>query len=379
MYIEQIMTRQVDTVSEDMKLSHASHLMHDRERRFMPVVDENNRLLGLLTHSEIIKAEPSAITTLSVGEVNYLMSKLCVANVMQRDPVTCNPHTLVEHAGLMMRQHRISCLPVVSDGHLVGIITGVDIMDFLLDITGCYLKESARIAIHLSDERGTLGHLLDDITALGGYIATVVSPFSRDQQGKRTVILRYTADDPAAMDKALRDKGYEILTEKLPDLSAATVTPVAPAENTIKDPSDPQQIAQWMQQHDRFANLLGIELIEAGDGFARTRLVVRDELLNSVDITQGGVCFTLADYTFALASNANGRVALALNANINYTAATRKGDVLTASARENSSSKNTGVYTVEITNSDDKLVALFNGTVYRRGDSMQDWIARLKQ
>ena len=382
MYIEQIMTRHVDTVTADMKLSHASHLMQQKGRRFMPVVDENNHLLGLLTRSDITRAEPSAITTLSVGEVNYLMSKLRVANVMNKEVISCSPDTLVEQAGLSMRENRISCLPVVDNGELRGIITGVDIMDFLLDITGCKLQQSTRIALSLSDERGTLGHLLDDITALGGYIATVVSPYSRDEQGKRIVILRFTADDPQAIDTALRAKGYQLITEILPDASASApdqdTTASAQAESTteaICEP-EPQQIAEFMQQHDRFAQLLGIELVAVKPGYAQTRLQIRDELLNSVDITHGGAAFGLADYTFALASNSHGKVAVGLNAQINYTAPSRKGDVLTATATEQKLSTRSGLYTIEVRRADNTLVALFNGTVFRRDDSMQQWMQK---
>ena len=380
MYIQQIMTRNVDTVTADMKLSHASHLMQQKGRRFMPVVDDNNHLLGLLTHSDITRAEPSAITTLSVGEVNYLMSRLRVANVMNKEVISCSPDTLVEQAGLSMRENRISCLPVVDNGELCGIITGVDIMDFLLDITGCKLQESTRIALSLSDQRGTLGHLLDDITALGGYIATVVSPYSRDEQGNRIVILRFTADNPQAIDSALRDKGYKLITENLPYEQIIPVTEntldTAQAQHKQDDTPETstQQIAEYMQQNDQFARLLDIELISVKPGYAQTRLKVREELLNSVAITHGGAVFGLADYTFALASNSHGKVAVGLNAQINYTAPSGKDDILTATAIEQKLGTRSGLYSIEIRRDDNTLVALFNGTVFRRDDSMQQWI-----
>lgn len=373
MYIEQIMTRNVDTVTEDMKLSQASHLMQQKGRRFMPVVDENNRLLGLLTRAEIIRAEPSAITTLSVGEVNYLMSKLRVANVMIKDVICCSPDTLVELAGRSMRENKVSCLPVVADGKLQGIITGVDIMDFLLDITGCNLQQSTRIALSLSDKRGSLGHLLDDITELGGYIATVVSPFSHDENDNRTVILRFTADDPQAIDSALRAKGYQLISEVLPVETPQLQPAITQQKNTPQDDPEtgPHQIAGFMQQHDRFSRLLGIEQIAVRPGYAQTRMLVRDDLLNSLEITHGGATFSLADYTFALASNTHGRVAVGLTAQINYTAPSKKGDILTATAVENKLSARTGVYSIEVRRSDNTLVALFSGTVFRRNDSLQ--------
>lgn len=373
MYIEQIMSRNVDCVTAEMKLSHASHLMNEKGREFLPIVDDDNRLQGLLTQKEIDQAEPSAITTLSVGEVNYLMSTLRVANVMLKDVITCSPDTLIEEAGQLMRHKKISSLPVVAAEKLVGIITDADILDFFLDITGCTLKETARIAIHLSDDRGTLGHLLDEITELGAYIATVVSPYSKDTTGKRTVILRFQAEDPKAIDNALRNKGYEIITERMPaDENSASAT--QPSRSNDDALPQPNEIGAWMHKNDRFIHLLGIELVDIQPGFAQVQMEVREDMLNAVDIIQGGATFTLADFAFAAASNSHGTVAVGLNVQINYSTPAFKGELLTATAKEVNLGKKIGLYGVEVTKNDGTLVAYFTGTVFRRDDSLQEWI-----
>ncbi len=217
MYVEQIMTRKVDTATVDMKLSQASQLMHEKERRFLPVVDDAMQLVGLFTHRELAQSEPSSITTLSVGEVNYLTSKITVGQIMQEAPLTCTPNTLVEEAGHMMRQKKIGCLPVLDGQRLVGVITEDDILDFLLDITGCGLHDTTRLALHLPDVKGALGTLLDQINDRGGYIATVVSPMTRDKTGMRMVIVRFRAEDPRRIDDQLRELGYDLITEELPD------------------------------------------------------------------------------------------------------------------------------------------------------------------
>lgn len=216
MYVKQIMADTVDTVTPETRLSHAAQLMREKGRRFLPVVDAQGMLQGLFGQRELAAAEPSTVTSLSVGEINYLSSKLTVGQLMQHDPVCCSRETLVEDAGHMIRTHKVGALPVVDGKRLVGIVTEGAILDFLLDITGCHLHDSARIAVHLPDEAGALGNFLNQVTALNGYIATVVSPLSIDESGKRVVILRYRADNPAALDQQLRAKGYELLTEELP-------------------------------------------------------------------------------------------------------------------------------------------------------------------
>ena len=216
MYVEQIMSRPVDTITTDLKLSQVAHLMREKGRRFLPVVDGTGRLLGLLSHREVEKAEPSAITTLSVGEVNYLMAKVKVEQVMRREVITCGPGTLVEVAGQLMRDRGIGCLPVVDgEGRLLGIVTDDDILDFFLAITGCGLEDTTRIAVHLPDRAGELAKFLAAINGQGGYIATVVSPVAPDATGMRIVIVRFRAPDPVALDQHLRGLGYDLYTEEL--------------------------------------------------------------------------------------------------------------------------------------------------------------------
>jgi len=194
-----------------------AHLMREKGRRFLPVVAADGRLVGLLSHRELERAEPSAITTLSVGEVNYLLAKIRVEQVMRREVITCGPGTLVEVAGQLMRDRGIGCLPVVDERRrLLGIVTDDDILDFFLAITGCGLEDTTRIAVHLPDRAGELARFLAAINSQGGYIATVVSPVAPDETGMRIVIARYRATDPAAIDRHLRALGIDIFSEESP-------------------------------------------------------------------------------------------------------------------------------------------------------------------
>lgn len=216
MYVEQIMTRDVDSATVDMKISQASHLMKQHNRRYLPVVDRDNRLIGMFGRQHLLQAEPSAITTLSVGEVNYLTSKVTVGQLMDKKPFSCTRRTLIETAGQIIRENKIGCLPVVEDGRVVGVVSETDILDFFLDITGSTLSETTRIAVKLPNKMRELANFLNRISDGGGYISSVVSPTSESSKEKRTVIVRYIADDPDQLDSHLRELGYEILSEDLP-------------------------------------------------------------------------------------------------------------------------------------------------------------------
>lgn len=216
MYISDIMSTRLDTVTADTKLSHAAKLMREKQRRYLPVVDDEMHLVGLFGHKELASAEPSAITTLSVGEVNYLTSKITIGQLMIKRPLTCSPDTLVEEAGYMIRQHKVGCLPVLDDERLVGVVSETDILDFFLDITGCGLTDTTRIAVLLPDQTGELGKLLNAINEFGGYIATIVSPVERDEQGRRTVIIRHRSVHPVTLDQHLQELGYELVVGQMP-------------------------------------------------------------------------------------------------------------------------------------------------------------------
>jgi acyl-CoA thioesterase len=119
---------------------------------------------------------------------------------------------------------------------------------------------------------------------------------------------------------------------------------------------------------DRFAASSGVELLELRPGYAKSQLTVEDRHLNGVDIVQGGAIFTLADFTFAVACNCGGYVAVSINAQMSYMKATRSG-TLTAEAVEISRSRRISTCTVRVTNEVDELVALFTGTAYIKDEA----------
>jgi acyl-CoA thioesterase len=116
---------------------------------------------------------------------------------------------------------------------------------------------------------------------------------------------------------------------------------------------------------DKFARYNGIELLEAADGHAKTRMAVTENHLNGLGIVHGGAIFTLADFTFAAASNSRGIIAVAINANISYVKSSTSG-VLYAEAKETSLNHKLGTYTVDVTNEAGELLAIFQGMVYRK-------------
>jgi len=116
-------------------------------------------------------------------------------------------------------------------------------------------------------------------------------------------------------------------------------------------------------KNDQFAAYLGIEIVEVDDDYAVVKMKITDDHLNGVNTVQGGVIFTLADFAFAVASNAKGLVTVGINANISYFKPPN-GKLLMAEAKKISSSKKLCNYSVDIFDENKNLIARFNATGY---------------
>ncbi|MBT9598287.1 MAG: hydroxyphenylacetyl-CoA thioesterase PaaI [Vitreoscilla sp.] len=131
---------------------------------------------------------------------------------------------------------------------------------------------------------------------------------------------------------------------------------------------DPQRVAEAvrdaMWRDDRASKMLGMQVLAIGPGTATLQMTVRDDMLNGHDICHGGLVTTLADSAFAFACNAYNEVTVASGFDVNLVAAARKGDVLTAQAREVSKAGRTGVYDIDVSNQRGEKVAAFRGRSY---------------
>ena len=122
-------------------------------------------------------------------------------------------------------------------------------------------------------------------------------------------------------------------------------------------------------KNDRFADHIGIELLEVSEGRAKAKMEIQEHHLNGVNIAHGGAIFSLADLAFAVASNSHRTIALGINASISYLKAAT-GGTLIAEAKEVSLNPKLATYEVRVTDENNDLIAIFLGTVYRKKDKI---------
>jgi acyl-CoA thioesterase len=127
-------------------------------------------------------------------------------------------------------------------------------------------------------------------------------------------------------------------------------------------------VARFVER-DRLAGHLGIEFLEHAGGMARGRMTIQDHHLNSAGTVHGGALFALADAVFGAASNSHGTLSLAISASISYFTAVRTG-TLWAEAEEVALNPKLGTWLVHIRDEGGAEIALFQGTVYRKKESL---------
>ncbi|HRV96091.1 MAG TPA: CBS domain-containing protein [Anaerolineae bacterium] len=132
-YVKDWMSRDVITITPDVTLPEAHQLMTENDIRRLPVV-KDGRLVGIVTLGDVREAEPSGATSLSIWELNYVISRLTVEKIMTPEPRVIVQDATIREASKMMLDYKISGLPVVDDdGRLVGIITESDIFRMVVE------------------------------------------------------------------------------------------------------------------------------------------------------------------------------------------------------------------------------------------------------
>ena len=207
MLVKERMTENPWTVDETTPLLEAGEIMRKNKICRLAVLREG-KLIGIITHDDLLKASPSAATTLSIWELNYVLSKIMVKDAMTKAPVTVKPETTLEEAAMLMRSKDVGALPVLADDKLVGIITESDIFDAFLDLMG--LQEvGTRVAIDLENRTGVLAEITDLIKAEGMNIVSMALFHRNLKSGE--LVLRLDSPKTEGFVKKLQDKGYKVL------------------------------------------------------------------------------------------------------------------------------------------------------------------------
>lgn len=173
MTVRDFMTEKLITVTPQTPIFDAIDLMKKHDIHRLPVM-EDHKLVGLITQGVIQESMPSKATSLSVFELNYLINKTKVGDVMLTDVTTIEADALLEDAIKVMRTKSIGVLPVMEKNQLVGIITNNDIFDAFLNISG-YENGGVRVTLKITKEHhGILAVIAKELADAQMNIETIV-------------------------------------------------------------------------------------------------------------------------------------------------------------------------------------------------------------
>jgi acetoin utilization protein AcuB len=169
MLVGKRMMRNPLTLQPDVPIHDALAVMRREKVRWVPVVDKKGKLVGVVTHNDLMQASPSPATSLTMWEVSYLLSKVTLQEVMKKDVVTATEDMPLEDAARIMVDRQISCLPVMRGDALVGLITESDIFKVFLELLSAREK-GVRMTVFAPYFKGSLAQITSAITKAGGMI-----------------------------------------------------------------------------------------------------------------------------------------------------------------------------------------------------------------
>lgn len=205
MLVRDWMTPDPETVTAATPVMEAMQRLREGGYRRLPVV-KDGKLVGIVTDRDLKEATPSKATTLSVYELNYLLSKLTIKDVMTAPVMTIGPDDPIEEAALMMETHRVSGLPVIERGRIVGMLTITDLLRAFVRFLG--LREGGvRVTVDLPDEPGVLARAAEAAPP-SNVVAVVTSGVIEGH--RRRLVLRVAGEGADGFAERLRAKGIEV-------------------------------------------------------------------------------------------------------------------------------------------------------------------------
>jgi acetoin utilization protein AcuB len=177
MLVIERMSRPPITINGEATVEEALAILADRKQRHLPVVDADENLVGIVSEKDLLRAKCDD----------------AVEKMMTQDVITVTEYTALEDAARIMADHKISSLPVMRDGRLVGIITETDLFQIFLELLGAR-EAGVRLTMLVPEEKGILASLTREIAQMGGNIVAL-STFRGEDPTNRMVTAK-VADAP---------------------------------------------------------------------------------------------------------------------------------------------------------------------------------------
>jgi acetoin utilization protein AcuB len=214
MLVGERMSHPVVTIPPTTPITDALKLMRQEKIRRMPVI-KDGKLVGIVSDKDLLNASPSSATSLSIWEMNYLLSKITVGDVMTKDVLTVSPDATLEEAARIMADNKIGGLPVTRDDKVVGIITETDIFKLFLELMGAR-EPGVRVVALVQEKRGELAKLTQSIAEIGGNFVAF-GQFAGEDTSNREITFKVSGVSEDQVREAVQP-----FVEKIKDIRTCT-------------------------------------------------------------------------------------------------------------------------------------------------------------
>lgn len=215
MIVEKIMRKNVYTLKPTNTVKDALKIMHEQRIRHIPILDDNENIIGLVTEHDVKNVLPANIKE----SIDLKFSEIPIEEIMVKDPIIGHPLDLVEEVALTFYETKIGCLPIVSGGKLVGIVTTTDLLYSYIELTGAN-QPSSKLEIRVHDKPGELSIITEVFKKHKANVLSLYIYPDPEIEDCRILSIRARILNPLTIIEDLRKEGFTVLWPNLPGVSS---------------------------------------------------------------------------------------------------------------------------------------------------------------
>ncbi|QFF99725.1 CBS domain-containing protein [Psychrobacillus glaciei] len=214
MIVEDIMNTSVPTLTPSHTINDALLLLKEKRIRHLPIINEQREVIGVVTDRDLKEATPSSLLSIQNPEIY----ELPLEEIMTKNPITGHPLDFVEETATIFYDNRIGCLPIVSKGKLVGMITESDLLYKFIELTGAH-QPGSQIEVRVPNQPGILFEVSKIFYEQKMNVLSVLVYPDKVRSDYKILVLRVKTMNPLQLIEAIRAEGFEVLWPNHPGMN----------------------------------------------------------------------------------------------------------------------------------------------------------------
>nr|WP_285853425.1 acetoin utilization AcuB family protein [Sporosarcina luteola] len=207
------MKRDVSSLSPEDTVSDALTIMQKKKIRHLPIVSDDKGLVGIVTDRDLKEVVPSLYS--DSGDASVY--KIPLSEIMTKNPISGHPMDFVEEAAVIFYDNQIGCLPIVSGGKLVGIITETDLLYKYIELTGVH-QPGSQIEVRVPNIPGILFEVSKVFHQHKLNVLSVLVYPDKENEDNKILVIRVKTMNPLTVINGLRNSGFEVLWPNVPGI-----------------------------------------------------------------------------------------------------------------------------------------------------------------